>query len=138
MRIHDRVWLADEEYIEQTVSQVLKVEGEIGNVIKFAFFSGLETTEVIYTFETDICPDLTGCDCEKLHIMHKPNGYSIIVLNRIVGQKHSYFTIVPTALWNLSQNLPIKVTKQEMNIAHEMVKSVTEGKAILMDLRKFH
>ncbi len=70
--------------------------------------------------------------------MHKPNGYSIIVLNRIVGQKHSYFTIVPMALWNLFRNLPIKVTKQEMNIAHEMVKSVTEGKALLMDLRKFH
>lgn len=114
------------------------MEGEIGTIIKFAFFSGLRTTELIYSFETEICPDLSGYNCEKLHILQKPNGYSVIILNRIVGRKHSYFAIMPTALWESFKSLSIKITKQETKIAHDMVKSVTSDKAILMDLRKFH
>ena len=78
-----------------------------------------------------------GCNCDKLHITHKKDDISIVVLNRIFGQKHSYFTIVPTQLWNKFRSLN-KVTKEERNIAHMMIKNQTEGKATLMDLRKFH
>lgn len=136
MRIHDRVWLVDEGFIDTIVRKVLKIDGEIGAIIKFALFSGLRGKEITFAHETPICDSLKGCNCEKLHITHKNNGVSIIVLNRIVGQKHSYFTIVPTSLWNEFKTL--KVTKEERNIVHMMIKNQTEGKATLLDLRKFH
>ena len=137
MRIHDRVWLVDESYIDTMVRKALEIDGDIGVIIKFAFFSGLRGEEITYAHETSICDSLAGCDCEKLHITHKKNGISIVILNRIVGQKHSYFTIVPTQIWKEFRGLD-RVTKEERNIAHMMIKSNTAGKATLMDLRKFH
>jgi len=137
MRIHDRVWLTDEKFIETMVHKALEIDGDIGVIIKFAFFSGLRGEEIMYAHETPVCDSLTGCNCDKLHIAHKKNGVSIIVLNRIVGQKHSYFTIIPTILWNYFRSIT-KVTKEERIIAHRMIKSHTNGKVTLMDLRKFH
>lgn len=137
MRIHDRVWLVDEGYIDKMVHKALEIDGDIGIIIKFAFFSGLRGEEITFAHETTICDSLAGCNCDKLHITHKQNGVSIIVLNRSVGQKHSYFTIVPTLLWNMFRSLS-RVTKEERNIPHMMIKSHTQGKATLMDLRKFH
>ena len=136
MRIHDRVWLTDEGYIETMVRKALEIEGDIGIIIKIAFFSGLRGEEITYAYETSICDSLAGCDCEKLHITQKKD-ISIIVLNRIVGQKHSYFTMVPTPLWDMFRSLR-SVTKGERNIAHMMLKNHTKGKTIFMDLRKFH
>ena len=40
-RIHNRIWLADEDHIERMVYQILEIDGEIGIIIKFAFFSRL-------------------------------------------------------------------------------------------------
>jgi len=137
IRIHDRIWLADEGYIEKMVFQILEIDGELGIIIKFAFFSGLRGEEITYAHETEICDSLMGCNCDRLHIIHKRNGISIIVLNRLVGQKHSYFTMVPTLLWNEFRSLK-RVTKEERKIAHVVLKSHTGGKATLMDLRKFH
>ena len=137
MRIHDRVWLVDEGHIDKMVHKALEIDGDIGIIIKFAFFSGLRGEEITYVHETPSCGSLTGCNCDKLHITHKQNGVSVVVLNRIVGQKHSYFTIVPTLLWNMFRQLN-RVTKEERNIAHMIIQNQTEGKATLMDLRKFH
>jgi len=136
MRIHDRVWLTDEGFIETMVRKALEIDGDIGTIIKFAFFSGLRGEEITYAHETPICDSLTGCNCNNLHITQKKK-VSIIVLNRIVGPKHSYFTIVPTKLWHMFRSLSM-VTREERNIAHMMIKSHTAGKATLMDLRKFH
>ena len=137
MRIQDRVWLVDEDHIDKMVRKALEIDSDIGIIIKFAFFSGLRGEEITYAHETPICDSLKGCNCDNLHITHKENEVSIVVLNRIVGQKHSYFTIVPTFLWNIFRSLD-KVTKEERNIAHMMIKNHTTGKATLMDLRKFH
>ena len=89
---------------------------DVGLIIKFVFFSGLRGEEITYAHETPVCDSLTGGNWNKLHITQKKK-ISIIVLNRIVGQKHSYFTIVPTILWNMLRSLS-KVTKEERNIAH--------------------
>ena len=83
----------------------LEIDGDIGIIIKFAFFSGLRGEEITYVHDTAICDSLAGCNCGKLHITDKKNGVSIIVLNRIVGQKHSYFTMVPTPLWSMFRDL---------------------------------
>ncbi len=137
MRIHDRVWLVDQDYIEKMVNQIFEIDGEIGIIIKFGFFSGLRGEEMTYVHDTPLCGNVTGCNCPNLHIIDKPNGFSIIVLNRIVGQKRSYFIIVPTNIWSTFRRLN-KVTYEERKVAHSLIKSHTDGKAILMDLRKFH
>lgn len=111
MRIHDRVWLADEGFIETMVHKALEIDSDVGLIIKFVFFSGLRGEEITYAYETPVCDSLTGCNCNKLHITQKKK-ISIIVLNRIVGQKHSSFTIVPTILWNMFRSLS-KVTKKK-------------------------
>lgn len=135
VRIHDRVWIANDGYIDEMVSTVLKIKGDIGHLIKFAFFSGLRGEEITYCHETELC-DIGFCNCPKIHTQ-KIDNYIILVLNRIVGQKHSYFTIVPFKVWQGFKALP-SAGKQERNIAHMIIKSQTNGKAILMDLRKFH
>ncbi len=68
MRIHDRVWLADEGFIEAKVREVLEIDGDIGVIIKFAFFSGLRGEGITYAHETSICDSFTGCNCNKLRV----------------------------------------------------------------------
>lgn len=36
MRIHDRVWLSDEDYLRRMIQSVLEILGEMGTLIKFA------------------------------------------------------------------------------------------------------
>jgi hypothetical protein len=134
MRIHDRVWLSDEYYLEKMrVKSVLGISGELGVLIKFALYSGLRGEEITYVHNTPVCDKLSGCGCKNLHLIDK-NGYSIIVLNRVVGQKHSYFTITPTKVWESFRSLP-KVEYEQRKVAHGLLKSHTNGKVAFMDLR---
>src|SRR3954454_23119864 len=92
MKMRDRVWLSDEDYIKRMISIALKIDGDLGLLIKFALFSGLRGEEISFVHDTTICENQSGCNCPKLHVIDKDNGYSIVVLNRSVGQKRSYFT----------------------------------------------
>jgi intergrase/recombinase len=60
-----------------------------------------------------------------------------LTLNRAVGQKYSYFTIVPAEVWKGFRSLP-KVEYEQRKIAYGLLKSHTNGKVAFMDLRKFH
>ncbi len=71
MRIHDRIWLADEGFIEAMIRKALEIDGDIGIIIKFAFFSGLRGEEISYAHETPVCDSLTGCNCNQLHIKRR-------------------------------------------------------------------
>ena len=62
---------------------------------------------------------------------------AIVVINRVVGQKHSYFTIVPTKLWKDFRSLQ-KVNYEQRKVAHALLKSRTDGKVAFKDLQKFH
>ncbi|MFL6315136.1 MAG: integrase [Nitrososphaeraceae archaeon] len=55
----------------------------------------------------------------------------------MAGQKHCYFTIVPTELWLDFRALP-NVAYEHRKVAHGLLKSMTDGKVSFMDLRKFH
>jgi intergrase/recombinase len=115
---------------------VLTIPGEIGILIKFALYTGLRGEEIAYVHETEICDRLFGCNCSKLHVVEK-NAYSVIVINRIVGQKHCYFTIVSTRLW-LDFRALSNVNYEQRKVAHGLLKSMTDGKVSFIDLRKFH
>lgn len=137
MRIHDRVWLTDENYLERMIRLSLEIPGEIGTIIKFALYSGLRGEEITYVHCTPVCNVLSGCGCQNLHIMNKQDGYSIVLINRVMGQKHSYFTIVPTKFWESFRSLP-KVEYEQRKVAHALIKNHTNGAVAFKDLRKFH
>ena len=137
MRIHDRLWLTDQDHLSKMIRLVLTIPGEIGILIKFALYTGLRGEELAYVHRTQTCDKLFGCNCSKLHVVDKNSGYSVIVINRIVGQKHCYFTIVSSNLW-LDFRALSKVDYEQRKVAHGLLKSMTGGKVSFMDLRKFH
>jgi hypothetical protein len=67
----------------------------------------------------------------------KKNGDSVIVINRIVGHTHCYFTIVSTGL-SLDFRSLSNVDYEQRKVAHGLLKSITGGKVSFMDLRRFH
>jgi len=138
-KMHDRLWIADEGYLQKTISKVLSVatKGEFATLIRFALFSGLRGEEIDYAHNKPICNKLASCNCENLHVVNKPTGITIVVINRIVGQKHCYFTIVPTQVWEEFRALPV-VSYDLRKIAHKMIKQGTDGESAFMDLRKYH
>jgi len=101
MRRHDLVWVADHNYLHNAISRILTTfnKGQLSVLIRFALFTGLRGTEITYVHSKQTCQKLSGCSCEKLHVVTKNNGISVIVVNRTVGQKHCYFTMCPTEDW---------------------------------------
>jgi hypothetical protein len=61
MRIHDRVWLSDEDYLQRMVKSVLQISGELGILIRFALSSGLRGEEITYIHNASVCSKLSGC-----------------------------------------------------------------------------
>lgn len=136
MRLTDRIYIADGNFVEESIRKVLEIDGSMGLIVKFAFFSGLRGEEITHAYKTPICNNLSGCNCENLHILQK-DKFVVIVLNRIMGQKRSYFTIVPIDIWSQFRKLD-KVTSAERNAVHMLIKSHTNDEVMLMHLRKFH
>lgn len=120
VRTYDRVWIADDDFIDTMIRKVLEIEGEIGIISHFALFSGLRGEEMSYAHDTAICDFLSGCDCNKLHLVAK-GDYIILVLNRIVGPKHAYFTIVHLKIWNEFRAMN-KLGNEERSVPHLIIK----------------
>jgi hypothetical protein len=139
MKTHDRLWIADDGYLKDTIAKVLSVatRGEFATLIRFALFSGLRGEEIDYAHDKPICNKLASCNCENLHVVNKRTGITIVVINRKVGQKHCYFTIVPTKVWGDFRAMPV-VNYDLRKIAHKMLKEGTNGESAFMDLRKYH
>lgn len=139
MRMHDKVWIADQNYLDSTIRKVLDTfsRGEIAILIQFALFSGLRGEEIAYVHDKPICTRLASCDCDNLHVANKENGVSVIVVNRVMGNKHCYFTIVPTKVWIDFRSLP-KTDYEFGKFAHLRLKEKTDGEVALMDLSKFN
>jgi hypothetical protein len=139
MRRHDQVWIADQDYLDSTITKILSTfaRGELATLMRFALFTGLRGEEMAYVHGKPICTKLASCSCENLHVVNKDKGVSAIVVNRIVGQKHCYFTIVPTRVWLEFRDLS-KVDYEFRKFTHLRLKEATNGQVSLMDLRKFN
>ena len=138
MRKHDQVWIADQNYLEITIIKVLRTfsKGDLSTMIRFALFTGLRGTEISYVHTKPICSRLGGCSCENLHVVNK-NNISVIVVNRVMGQKHCYFTMCPAELWQEFRSLS-KADYEFRKFAHLQIKEATNGETRFMDLRKFN
>lgn len=137
MKIHDRIWISDSDYIKNMIDKILKIDGDIGVLIKFALYSGLRGEEIAYVHDTSVCSNLGMCNCPNLHVLENKSGYLVVVLNRTVGQKHSYFTIIPDSIWKQFRDLEV-VNYEQRKIAHSFIKNYTDGQVSFMNLRKFH
>ena len=130
------IYVVDDQFVVSKVKALMAIPGEVGFIIKVGLFSGLREEEIIYSHGKEICPDNAGHKCDKLHVIRKPNGMTIITLNWFRGNKQCYFFILPTDVWNRFRNLPRFTRKEEINSAHNITKREVGIK--FMDLRKLH
>jgi hypothetical protein len=77
---HSRLYIVDDNYLEEKLRMLLQLQGEIGLIVRFAMFSGLREDELTYIHKKEVCSNLSGCSCERLHVIEKPNGISIILI----------------------------------------------------------
>jgi hypothetical protein len=97
--MHRRIYIVDDNFVVNKIKDLMTIQGEIGLTVKIGLFTGLREEEIIYIHKTEICGNLGGCDCNKLHIVNKSNGLTVVVINWFRGHKKSYFTILPTVIW---------------------------------------
>ena len=77
----------------------MKLNPTLNNVslyVMLLIISGLRGEEISYVFNTKIWNNLSGCNCSNLHVINEDKKnenryYSVIVINRTVGQKHLIF-----------------------------------------------
>ena len=75
--MNDRTWklyIVDNNYIQERIKQLFAVDGKIGTIVKFRMFSVLREEEMVYVYDISVCPNLSDCNCSKLHVIKKPNG----------------------------------------------------------------
>ena len=134
---HSKLYIVDDNYLAEKLRTVLQLQGEIGLIVKFAMFSGLREDELVYIYRKEICPNLGGCSCEKLHVFEKPNGISIILIQWHRGHKKCYFSIVPTTIWKLFRSLSFFDYNPHIKSAHSYLKAKDKD-LHFMWLRKAH
>jgi intergrase/recombinase len=134
---HSRLYIVDDNYLEEKLRVLFQLQGEIGLIVRFAMFSGLREDELAYIHRKDVCSNLGGCSCERLHVIEKPNGLSIILIQWYRGHKKCYFSIVPTALWKAFRSLPYFDYNPHIRSAHSYLKAKDKD-LHFMWLRKAH
>ncbi|MDN5846263.1 MAG: hypothetical protein L0H53_08330 [Candidatus Nitrosocosmicus sp.] len=140
MTEHGKLYIVDDNYLDERLKQLFAVDGEIGTIVKFGIFSGLREDEMVYVHKKPICTDLSGCACNKLHVIEKPQyGVSVILVQWHRGNKKCYFTIVPTNLLKDFKNLDGFEYRPHITSAHQYMKAKTkDDKITFMWLRKAH
>jgi len=133
--IQHRVYIVDENFIEQKLKKLLAIQGDFGLIVRMGLYSGLREAELVYVHDMEICANQGGCKCYKLHVINKQNGLSIVLINWFRAHKKCYFTILPTQIWSRFRDLPT-FDMGNIEIAHSMTKKVAAVK--FMDLRKIH
>jgi intergrase/recombinase len=134
---HGRLYIVDDNYLEEKIRSVLQLQGEIGIIVRFAMFSGLREDELVHIHKKEVCSNLSGCSCERLHVIEKPNGLSIILIQWYRGHKKCYFSIVPTSLWKAFRSLQFFNYSPHIKSAHSYLKAKDKD-LHFMWLRKAH
>jgi intergrase/recombinase len=140
MTEHGKLYIVDDSYLQKMVQALLSVgEGDIGTIIRFGLYSGLREDEMIYVHQKSICSDKSGCACNKLHVIDKPNGMTVVLIQWHRGNKKCYFTIVPTQVFKDFKALDEFRYRPHITSSHEYMKVRTkDDKITFMWLRKAH
>ena|SRR2546425_3905052 len=133
-----RLIIVDENYIEKMCKAVTELKGELGLIAQTGLFTGIREDELVYIHDNQICTNGI-CDtnkCKLLHVITKEkSGMTIIVVNWHRRNKHCYFTILPTHIWQSFKALP-KFTYKDIKATHLYLNSNMNLK--FMYLRKLH
>jgi intergrase/recombinase len=132
---HQRIYIVDDNYVDEKVRLLMAIPGDIGLTVKVGLFSGLREEEIVYIHDQEVCNNMGGCDCHKLHIHHKSNGMTIVVVNWFRGHKKCYFTILPTRLWEQFRFIAC-FNAVDIRIAHQVTKKTAN--VMFVELRKIH
>jgi intergrase/recombinase len=140
MNEHGKLYIVDDSYLENKIKQLFSIDGELGTVVKFGMYSGLREDEMVYVYNNDICPDKSGCYCDRLHVVEKPEfGVSVVLINWHRKHKRCFFSIVPIDLLKEFKALPKFSYRPHITTAHQYMKVKTEDdKITFMWLRKAH
>jgi intergrase/recombinase len=134
--MHQKIYLVDDNFVADKIKDLMTIQGDIGLTVKVGLFSGLREDEIVYVHDKEICSNLGGCNCSNLHVIDKSNnGLTIIVINWFRGNKKSYFTIMPTLIWNQFRTIS-KFSYEDINIAHRITKRTADVR--YLELRKLH
>jgi hypothetical protein len=126
---HGKLYIVDDNYLEE--------KQDIIRNVKMGLYSGLREEELVYVYKKSICPNLAACGCDKLHVMNKPNGISIVLIQWHRGHKKCYFSIIPTTLWQEFRTLPSFDYNPHIKSAHAYIKA-KDPILNFMWLRKTH
>jgi intergrase/recombinase len=119
--MHRRIYIVNDNFIANKVKDLLKIQGEIGLTVKVGLFSGLREEEIIHIHNTEICNNLGGCDCNKLHTVR--------------GHKKCYFTILPSNIWEQFRKI-LNFNDVDIDVAHKLTKKIAN--VMFVELRKIH
>lgn len=133
---YGKLYIVDNNYLEDKLKKVFELNGELGLIVKFALYSGLREEELVYLHHREVCPDKSGCGCDKLHIIEK-GDYSVILIQWHRGHKKCYFTIAPTALLKEFKSLDRFEYNPHIKSAHGYLKT-KDVNLNFMWLRKAH
>jgi intergrase/recombinase len=98
-------------------------------------YTGLRQEEIVHLHKTGVCTNLGGCTCEKLHVIKKSNGLTVVIMNLFRGHKKCYFTILPTSIFEQFRQVP-KFEKSDLEVAHKLTRRIANIKFV--ELRKIH
>jgi intergrase/recombinase len=133
--MHQKIYIVDDNYVVNKVKDLMAIPGEIGLTVKVGLYSGLRQEEIIYLHNTDICNNLSGCSCNKLHLIKKSNRLTVVIMNLFRGHKKCYFTILPTLIFEQFRKTP-NFDKGALDVAHKLTKRIVDVKFV--ELRKIH
>lgn len=102
-----------DDVLADKIEQLIEMENDGGGLaIKVALLTGLRAEELIYAFSEEVCTNSATicCTCDKLHLIEKRNGLTIVVVNWLRNsekkrQRCCYFTLLPTVLWQRFRSL---------------------------------
>ncbi|MDQ6723477.1 MAG: hypothetical protein M3Z01_04340, partial [Thermoproteota archaeon] len=120
---HGKLYIVDDNYLENKLKLLFEMNGDIGLIVKFGLFSGLREDEMVYVYNKTLCNNLSGCTCERLHVLDKPNGTSIVLIQWYRGHKKCYFTIVPTEIFKAFKALSSFAYNPHIRSAHSYIKT---------------
>jgi intergrase/recombinase len=119
----DHIYLVSPQFIEEKVKKIFEMPGEIGFTARLGLLS-----EHIVTY-------ITGCDCDKLHMVNCKNGMTIIAIGWTRGNKKALATILPISYWSKLRALP-KFDYSDIAATHRIMKRDVSIPYIAM--RKIH
>jgi hypothetical protein len=113
--------LSSDDYRDK-IQRLLKIQGDAGCLVKMAMFSGFDQSELVYAYSQQVCQN-PACECKKLHVIDRPSGISLIIVNWRHDGRVCYLAVLPTVLWRRFRSLP-RVNLDDLAFASRVAKEI--------------